>query len=399
MKYKSIAFAIVALSWKSMAAAPSHDIDFYNLNFEYIEGNVMDVDFALEYGHLSNFTLDSDNDDTQTVSLQPKLWVQALWEKSLLQAKVDINHLALTDIDNNDHTNINALTKYQYKLSENKSLFLTGMYRNVFEYPGEGISQGKIDEITVGDEKSNYFANVGFRYGSEFSVARAEILVGTRGFEYDTRREVSSLLDLTANYLQGHFDYLASGKTYLSVKGEYEQLNYNEEVGADRDSLAILLGAQWRHSVLFKMEAYAGIQQLSFDDKNLDDDKVARWELDMLWSPTEFTEVNVNARRRAVDATQQEDRFRIVENLLATVTHDFTSQLKASFYLGYMQEQAIFPTFTRSDDYLLAGGKISYNVNETFSVYIKDSFRELSSTEESLDFDRNHIVVGINVAL
>lgn len=399
MRFKKTTLLFPFICCNALAAAPSHEIDFYNLNFEYIEGNTLDVDFAAEYGTLSNFTLDDKEDDSQTISLQPNLWVQALWDKSLLQAKVNINHLSLLDIDDNDHTNVNALGKYQYKITSNQSLFLSAMYRNAYEYPGEGLSQGDIDSITVGDEKSNYFANAGFRYGSDSSVARAEILVGQRGFEYETRRDISSVLDVKAQYIQGHFDYLASGKTYLSVKGEYEQLSYDQSVGADRDSIALLLGAKWRHSIFFKMEAYAGIQQLSFDSDLLDDDNVTRWELDALWSPTEFTEINVNARRRVVDATQTEDRFRIVENVLATLTHDFTDQFSANFYVGYTEEEAIFPTFSRLDDYLLAGAKISYNVNHFFSIYIKDNFLKLSSTEENLNFDKNHIVLGINVAI
>ncbi|GLX87239.1 hypothetical protein tloyanaT_34920 [Thalassotalea loyana] len=399
MNFKKLAFVLPAISFNLYAAAPTHEIDFYNLNFEYIEGNELDLDFGVEYGQLSNFTLDSDNDDTQTLSFQPNLWVQAMWEQSLLQTKININHLKLQDIEDNDHTNVLALGKYQFKLASNKTLFLTGMYRNVYEFPGEGLSQGFIEEITVGDEKRNYFANAGFRYGGEDSVARAEVLVGTRGFEYQTRRDISSELDLATFYVQSHFDYLASGKTYLSVKGEYEQLNYDDELGADRDSVAVLLGAKWRHSVFFMVEAYAGLQQLSFENSALNDDDVTRWEFDLLWTPTDFSEFNINARRRAVDATQIEDRFRILENVLATFTHDFTNQFKMSLYAGYMKEEAIFPEFTRTDDYLLAGGKISYNINEMFSVYIKNNYSGLSSTEDDLDFDKNHLVVGINVAL
>lgn len=393
-----LGFLLACLSGPVLAAAPTHEIDFYNLNFEYVEGNKLDLDFALEYGQLSNFTLDEDKDDTSTISVIPRLWVQAQWDESLLQTKVDINHLKLNDIDDNDHTNVNALTKYQYKLTNNQSLFFTGMYRNAYEYPGEGISQGEIETITVGDEKSNYFANVGFRYGTVDSVARAEILLGQRGLRYDSRREISSILDVNATFLQGHFDYLATGKTYLSIKSEYEQLTYDNSLGADRDSVAVLLGAKWRHSVFFKVEAYAGIQQVSFESPNLDSDDVTRWELDLLWNPTDYTDINFNARRRVVDATQLEDRYRIVENLLATVSHDFTNYLKTNFYVGYLGEEVILASDKRQDDYLLAGIRVSYTVNHMLSFYVKNNFTKLSSTEENLDFDKNHVAVGMNFA-
>lgn len=393
-----LSFLLASLSGPVLAAAPTHEIDFYNLNFEYVEGNKLDLDFALEYGQLSNFTLDEDKDDTSTISVIPRLWVQAQWDDSLLQTKVDINHLKLNDIDDNDHTNVNALTKYQYKLTNNQSLFFTGMYRNAYEYPGEGISQGEIETITVGDEKSNYFANVGFRYGTVDSVARAEILLGQRGLRYDSRREISSILDVNATFLQGHFDYLATGKTYLSIKSEYEQLTYDNSLGADRDSVAVLLGAKWRHSVFFKVEAYAGIQQVSFESPNFDSDDVTRWELDLLWNPTDYTDINFNARRRVVDATQLEDRYRIVENLLATVSHDFTNYLKTNFYVGYLGEEVILASEKRQDDYLLAGIRVSYTVNHMLSFYVKNNFTKLSSTEENLDFDKNHVAVGMNFA-
>ena len=64
-----------------------------------------------------------------------------------------------------------------------------------------------------------------FRYGGEDSVARAEILVGTRGFEYQTRRDISSELDLATFYVQSHFDYLASGKNCVVGIHEHRKQN------------------------------------------------------------------------------------------------------------------------------------------------------------------------------
>ena len=106
-----LGFLLTCLSGPVLAAAPTHEIDFYNLNFEYVEGNKLDLDFALEYGQLSNFTLDEDKDDTSTISVIPRLWVQAQWDESLLQTKVDINHLKLNDIDAVSYTHLTLPTK------------------------------------------------------------------------------------------------------------------------------------------------------------------------------------------------------------------------------------------------------------------------------------------------
>ena len=117
-----------------------------------------------------------------------------------------------------------------------------------------------------------------------------------------------------------------------------------------------------------------------------------------MWNPTDYTDINFNARRRVVDATQLEDRYRIVENLLATVSHDFTNYLKTNFYVGYLGEEVILASDKRQDDYLLAGIRVSYTVNHMLSFYVKNNFTKLSSTEENLDFDKNHVAVGMNFA-
>jgi len=217
---------ILLLNFPQVNAA---SVDSYNGQFRYVEGNIIEGEVQSKFGVVDNFFSSNENPQTTNFfAVTPSIFLQAQLNENLLQISAKSEYVKFSDFSQDDHNDISLLSKYHLKLAQSQKLFVTGAYKESYEYRGQGLSLGDGEALDEGDNKEQYFINAGYLYGHEKSIARAKVLIGHRSFAYQTRKEQTRKLSYIGDYIQGGFDYLISGKSYLTSKLQYENIDYSE---------------------------------------------------------------------------------------------------------------------------------------------------------------------------
>jgi len=368
--------------------------------FNSQSGNQFQLSLASELGSVDNFLYSAENkESTSFIKFSPKLFLQTEHERQLFNFSMDSSHYKYQSFSSDDHSNLSLNTNYQYKFTDNKAWFVNASMKENYELRGTGLSLGAANQLNKGDEKQAFIFTTGFLYGSTDSVGKLKVELGLFDDAYKTRREKTRILDKQSQILKVSFDYLLSGKSYLTADINYQHLASKFNSSQDKATYTGLVGLKWQSSVITQVEALLGYQTIKFKDTTFSDDSAFKWRANIHWSPLDSTKVIFGSERDFQEANRLSDSYRVVDSYKINVVTNFTDYFQSSINLSYLNEDVIFLDSNQNELYAVADIAFKYQRNEWLSVYLQYIYHDLDSNQAELSYQRNGISLGFSVSI
>ena len=368
-----------------------------NFVFNFKEGNHFDTNIGAKYGYIDNFLNQHSNEKSTTFSkLSANTFMQAHNDHQLLQLDAKLDALSFSDFDEDDHSNIALKAKYFYKLSDMQTVFASALFTNSFEYRGTGASKGDALSLNSGDEFDDTLFNLGYNYGRYDSVSKVSLLFGVNEREYKTRKQQTRLLNNEAKFAHIGLDYLLSGKTYLSLLAEFEDIDYDHATDQNRKEVAILAGVKWEASQVSQLTLMLGYESLSFDQSVFDDDDIFKWRMSYDWTPFEYFSMLFKSGRSSEQSSELARNYRVVDDYTIASIYSLNSYMTVSLNVMYRSEDTTFTDITVVEDNLTFSPQLQYQVNDRVKMHVGFDFTSVKSDINVNEYDKNSFEVGIN---
>lgn len=368
--------------------------------FNTESGNLIKLSLKTEVGHEDNFLFSNTNElATSYFILMPKIEVQAQFERQLFSVEAISQHRKYQDFAKDDHSNFTLSPRYQYRLAENKGLFINTTLKNIYQRRGTGLSLGNGASISKGDELKTTDVSGGYIFGTKESVTKFKIEVGSYESSYQTRRDITYLLDRKNNYADITLDYLLSGQTYIASNIGYEKITSNYNSLLDNEKYIALIGIKWQATEISQFDLLLGYQEIKFDESTFTDDSAFKWRLNYNWHPLYFTKISLRTERDFKEANRLSNSYRVVDNYDIEIKSSFTDFFEAVAVIGINQEEIVYQHTTEKEDYIFSNLTLNYKQNEWLSFYIQYDYSDLDSTEFEYNYQRNSISMGFNVSM
>ena len=172
-----------------------------------------------------------------------------------------------------------------------------------------------------------------------------------------------------------------------------------DDGGIDRDSegWGVSVGAELGFTDLLTGELGFGYRVQSFEESDFDDESGFGFDGALTWLPTQLTTVSLTAGSEfePTDTDDAESRFRNFGVL--TVDHELLRNIILNGLVAYSRDD--FEGIDRVDDTLDVGAGVSYLLNRNFSIDGGYTFTKRWSDDETEEFKRNRIRIGVTARL
>ncbi|PCH97927.1 MAG: hypothetical protein COB83_00465 [Gammaproteobacteria bacterium] len=393
-------FLVALISYSSLVLSTtvSSSRDSLNGEFSFSEGNLLQTKIKADFGQIDNFLRSNENEQkTNFLALSPELFIQTQSDGSLFQLQAKASYLTFDEFSSDDHYNFSVLSKYHLRFTESQKIFLTGFITDNYEYRGTGLSLGRPNSLTEGDTKRDQFFNVGYLYGNQDSLARANVLAGYRGFAYTTRKNITESLAYSSNYLQGNFDYLISGKTYFSTKIQSEDFSYDLNADLERKQYLALAGVQWQSTELTQLHILLGYEKAIFTNKIFENNNRFAWQINMSWNPLQRIRFNFNS------GSEIKDSYRIVKSVSFAsyyglgLSYDFTQSLIFEAKGKYVDEDIVGIDNKIKEEHFETTIRLQYQWRHWLSVFAQYNIDNFDSTIDINSYDLQVTSLGVVV--
>lgn len=353
-----------------------------------------------EAGYTDNFLFSADEKkSTHFYTLTPQLYLSTQAQQSLFELTGQATSVMYSRFEQDDHTNYALSPKYQYKFSQNKKLYFDGKYNNRYEQRGQGLSIGDATSIKEGDDKTTLSADIGYQYGSENSLARWLVQAGYVDSAYQSRRSTTKVLDQKILSVMSRFDYLLSGKTYLALELQHNQVNFAHNKQLDKDKLVALAGVKWATTEISELQFLVGFQKIDFDHELFEDDSTFKWRLDYLWKPTVNTEFHIRSEKLFEEPNRLSESYNLVNRHQLSSTWKMTDYFHINALFGLTNQKVIYRTSQESEDYLTTRLQLNYLRNQRLKFHLRYEINDLNASNNLIDYQRNSISLGVNFTL
>lgn len=368
--------------------------------FNTDSGNFFKLSLNTEVGQIDNFLYQSQHEQQIAyLALSPTIEIQTQFDRQLFSLDFNSQHKKYQDFSIDDHTNYTLSPSYQYKLDDNKGLFINASLANVYENRGTGLTLGNATTLNKGDELEMSNFSGGYLFGSKDSVAKLTVEVGQHNQKYNTRRDKTYLLDQQKSFADVAFDYLLSGQSYLAsnISVEKRVSKYNSLL--DKEKYTALVGVKWQTTEISQLALLVGYQQIKFDNSVFSDDDGFKWRFDWRWHPIYSTKLTLSTERDFEEANRLSNSYRVVDNYNMNVTSELTEFFNVSALIGSKKERIIFQQAEETENYVFTQIQVNYQSSEWISFYVKYEYNDLDTSKMNFNYQRNSISLGFNVTI
>jgi len=394
IKYCNHSFVIVLfILFNSLIASANDEFNTESGNYFYLSLNA-------EVGNIENFLFaDKNEQDTSYLDLSPTLNLQTQFQRQLFNLDFESKHRKFQNFSKDDYTDYTLSPRYQYKLSENKALYINTSLSNLYEMRGTGLTLGNGTALSKGDELERSTISGGYLFGSKDSVAKFKVNAGHYTSKYQTRRDTTYRLDQQMNFVDLSFDYLLTGQSYLATNIGVDKINFKYNPLLDKEKYIALVGVKWQTTEISQVALLLGYQQIKFNESSFANDDGFKWRFDFNWHPIYSTRVAFKTERDFEEANRLSDSYRVVDHYNIKITSRFTDFFEAVAVIGSNREEIIYQNSKEVENYLFSNFQLNYQRNEWLSFYAKYDFYDLDSSDIQLNYQRNSISLGFHVSI
>jgi uncharacterized protein (PEP-CTERM system associated) len=144
-------------------------------------------------------------------------------------------------------------------------------------------------------------------------------------------------------------------------------------------------------------EFQVGYRRQSFDEDGFDDEDGIGYGIDLTYTPTLLTTVSLEGSGDFRPTQQDEAESNFRSSLGLDVNHELLRNVRIGAGVGYTRDE--FDGIDRTDDTISAGARASYLINRNFSLDAGYTYTKRWSDDETEEFDRNLVRVGVTARL
>ena len=200
----------------------------------------------------------------------------------------------------------------------------------------------------------------------------------------------------------GRIGYTGAPRVVPFVNVSHQWTDFQQELGGvsrDFQTLEGLIGAEVDLGGIVFGAFGIGVVHDTFDDPARDNTTDLAFSGGIEWNATDLTSVLLTARRTSEATTVDDAASKTATFVDLTVEHELQRNILVGGDLEFRQDVFEGGTNDRTDDRLSAGASVEYLFNRNFSAFASYRYTNRMSTDDTRDFSRNEVFVGLRSQL
>lgn len=315
------------------------------------------------------------------------------WSRHALELYAGGGGLFYADNTSEDRGYFNAGVSGQ--LDVTRDLYLTSYAKYAFGYEPRGSG-----ESFIGFQKPIEKQTVegGGTIHKSFNRIWVETGVSARHEEYGNGKLASgatvdqSFRNGTSTQVVGRVGYELSPKTSAFVEGAWNNRDYNSS-RFNAEGYSASVGVRYEFTRLVKGEAAVGYMNYNASS-NLNDVGTWSYRGQLVWLATPLMQVAlVGSRDLGSPSAISTGSNRVTSDI--GVRADYAWRRDVTFSAGIAYQNVDYVDIDRNDDYIRLLFGAEYQWSTALSVFANYSFTDLLSTDSTVEYDRNSVMVGL----
>lgn len=297
-------------------------------------------------------------------------------------------------VDNNNYTDHKLEAKMDWRLD----------IRHLIEFGGaesRGHDERTVDSIsglnaTELDKTKDREFSANYTFGSEGARGRLAIGFRTNSLRYLTNQQVTSVLESDTETINARFSvgFGASSRALVEIVDTDNSFRANEV--NNRQDRRYLVGVEWEASDIVKGNIRLGRSQSDLIN-TVGDTSSSVGEASITWSPVEHSVFTLSANRAAQNTENNIGSFVERSEVLLGWNYKINGSWTAAVSTGRQRDD--FVNANRRDTLNDTQLQLRYAFRRWLEVGMGITRTQSTSTDPSLSYDNNKIVLSVNATL
>lgn len=360
-----------------------------------------------------SYRLKHDDNIIRSSDVEIETWVATIVPELLLKKKYKSNSMQFgykllrgdyfsSQIDN--YTDHIVTGDFNFELSSKHKVVTSILWQDTHEDRGTGYSIGNGELLSEPDRYQNSKIDVVYSYGSEDSLVGLDFLIDYEAIDFDIDSLVYRIRDRDISTLGAIVSYRVAPLTEVTTEYYFRQIEYDfttsPENSLDSDENLIRVGINWESTAQTTGYAKIGYREKKFETGSRDDFSGIDWRVGIEWLPLSYSRFNFSTFTNT-NETNGEGSFIKALTHRASWTHDWLARLSTQFIVDFRNNkyEGVDGTTVREDDNVELTAGITYEFKRWLSFDLKYITNDRTSSREDIEFDREQIMLAVNVTL
>ena len=302
-------------------------------------------------------------------------------------------------INNNDYVDHKLDAKMDWRVDIRHLIeFGVSESRGHDERSVDSVSVKNVADISTTelDKTKNRELSANYTFGSE--GARGRLIIGfkTNSLRYTTNQQLTNVLESDTDTLNASFSVGIGASSRATVEVVDTDNSLRANAINDRRDRRYLIGFEWEANEIVKGNVRVG--RSKSDLVNDDGDTSSSvGEASITWSPVEYSVFTLSANKSTQNTENNIGSFVKRSNLSLGWAHQFSDKLTAEVSMGRQKDD--FVNANRQDTSNNTQLQLKYAFRRWLEVGMGITRAERASTDASLDYDDNKVVLSVNASL
>jgi hypothetical protein len=237
-----------------------------------------------------------------------------------------------------------------------------------------------------------------YHFGAKGNRGRLRFGIGGSQRDYTNNRLRTQSFDYATQFGSTGLSLLFHQRTSVVLDVVFTDIRYNSpqpgEASRDSEDLRYLLGLTWEATAKTEGSIRLGMQQRRFDDPTRENSSNASWEVDVRWSPREYSHVDFEASREN-EETFAEGAFIDRNEYKVIWTHEWSRGWEST--ISWTQTDYKFVDSPRNQDLSEFYLGLRYPQGRLLTWEAGYSYRSRDSSLSNLVYDGNIYSIAVNI--
>ena len=302
-------------------------------------------------------------------------------------------------VDNNDYTDHQLDAKMDWRVSIRHLIeFGVTESRGHDERSTESVSVDNVADISATDldKTKNRELSANYTFGSDGARGRLVIGFKTNSLRYTTNRQLTNVLESDTDTINASFSVGIGASSRATVEVVDTDNSFRTNAANDRQDRRYLVGFEWGASDIVKANVSVGRSKSDLINAP-GDTSSSVGEASIIWSPVEYSVFTLSADKAAQNTENNIGSFVERSNVSLGWRHQFNDKLTAGVSLDKQTDD--FANINRRDTSKNVQLQLNYAFRRWLSMGMGITRTERTSTDSSLDYDNNKVIVSVNASL
>lgn len=204
---------------------------------------------------------------------------------------------------------------------------------------------------------------------------------------YDTRLRTGFFISPRFNtFVEGRYNIVRRDEEVDDDGFERDEHGWGVNGGVAVDITAILFG-----------EAFVGYRRQHFEEDEFDTEDGISFGADLTWNPTTLTTLVLSGSGDFEPTNQADAASNFESSIALAVDHELLRNVLIGATVGFERDD--FESIDRTDDTIIASGRVTYLLNRNFSLRGDYQYTDRSSDFANEEFTRNRFTLSLTAQL